>query len=267
MSLVIFIIFQTLQCGFGDRFHFSPENPSKVALNGYKDLFNDYNLLSDSDLAEWNDNIIIDERSQLESRDREFLSEHSANSEGFQYISGGAGEGDQHLKPEGSLKNQQNVKSDDSLPFYCHPPNPCPSGYRSNDGCYEFIEDNAEEQKYWIEQMQLRGMCACDEEHMFNCPRNVVDSSSQAQKIIIDNKLNDAINNFLDVENKENPWVKGDKRRSLAAKKSPIVKRDVNYQAIDNELDRLHNKQLLQNPFMEGKQLPIYAKKMSLYDA
>jgi len=43
--------------------------------------------------------------------------------------SGGAGEGKQHLTPSGSLKNVHQVKSDEALPFYCHPPNPCPKGY------------------------------------------------------------------------------------------------------------------------------------------
>ena len=41
---------------------------------------------------------------------------------------GGAGEGLQHLTPEGTQNNTQEVKSDEGLPFYCHPPNPCPKG-------------------------------------------------------------------------------------------------------------------------------------------
>jgi len=45
--------------------------------------------------------------------------------------SGGAGEGKQHLTPNGLLKNVHQVKSDEALPFYCHPPNPCPKGYTS----------------------------------------------------------------------------------------------------------------------------------------
>jgi hypothetical protein len=42
---------------------------------------------------------------------------------------GGAGEGKQHLKPNGEQKNKQEVKSDAALPAYCEPPNPCPKGY------------------------------------------------------------------------------------------------------------------------------------------
>ena len=49
---------------------------------------------------------------------------------------GGAGEGKQHLSPEGDINNTQEVKSDESLPFYCHPPNPCPKGYTGRHTSY-----------------------------------------------------------------------------------------------------------------------------------
>lgn len=60
-------------------------------------------------------------------RDQEFL-EHSSLW-GSQYMSGGAGEGKQRLRPEGSFPNRQEVKTDGTLPAYCNPPNPCPLGY------------------------------------------------------------------------------------------------------------------------------------------
>ena len=47
----------------------------------------------------------------------------------FTFSTGGAGEGKQHLKPEGDQDNKQEVKTDEALPFYCHPPNPCPKGF------------------------------------------------------------------------------------------------------------------------------------------
>ena len=37
------------------------------------------------------------------------------------------------------------------------------------DGCQELIEDTANMQKAWIEKMMSRGLCSCDEEHMFDC--------------------------------------------------------------------------------------------------
>ena len=49
--------------------------------------------------------------------------------------------------------------------------------------------------------MQLRGICACDEEHMFNCPHNI-DSNEQTKKVIIDNKLNDVIDSIFGGEDK-----------------------------------------------------------------
>jgi len=90
--------------------------------------------------------------------------------EGFQYISGGAGEGLQHLTPEGGQNNTQEVKTDQSLPFYCHPPNPCPKGFTAADGCDENVTDTAEAQKAFINEAMRSGACACDDEHMFNCP-------------------------------------------------------------------------------------------------
>lgn len=44
-------------------------------------------------------------------------------------LAGGAGEGKQHLRPDGAIKNQHQVKTDAALPAYCTPPNPCPNGY------------------------------------------------------------------------------------------------------------------------------------------
>lgn len=60
-------------------------------------------------------------------RDQEFL-QHSSLW-GSQFVSGGAGEGEQRLKPEGSVNNKQEIKTDATLPAYCNPPNPCPLGY------------------------------------------------------------------------------------------------------------------------------------------
>ena len=46
---------------------------------------------------------------------------------------GGAGEGRQHLGPNGQIPNRPEVKSDgEELPSYCNPPNPCPLGVKGN---------------------------------------------------------------------------------------------------------------------------------------
>lgn len=60
--------------------------------------------------------------------DEEELEVYSPIQTGFKYISGGAGEGRQHLSPDGNFPNRQEIKTDEELPLFCHPPNPCPLG-------------------------------------------------------------------------------------------------------------------------------------------
>jgi len=85
---------------------------------------------------------------------------------GHKYITGGAGEGEQRLRPEDDFEHREQVKSDNSLPAYCEPPNPCPVGYTAADGCIEDFENTAEFSRNYQAQQQ----CLCDHEHMFNCP-------------------------------------------------------------------------------------------------
>ncbi|CAF4409447.1 unnamed protein product, partial [Adineta steineri] len=56
---------------------------------------------------------------------------HSPIITGYKYVSGGAGEGQQHLSPSGEISNRPEVKTDEELKSYCHPPNPCPIGFES----------------------------------------------------------------------------------------------------------------------------------------
>ena len=52
------------------------------------------------------------------------------------------------------------------LPAYCDPPNPCPIGYTSADGCIEDFENTSE----FSRRYQSSQKCICDTEHMFDCP-------------------------------------------------------------------------------------------------
>lgn len=70
------------------------------------------------------------DQQQPSLRDQEFM-QHSSLW-GHQFVTGGAGEGKQHLKPDGTIKNQKQIKTDAILPAYCNPPNPCPIGYTGN---------------------------------------------------------------------------------------------------------------------------------------
>jgi len=64
------------------------------------------------------------------------------------------------------------IEDDDNndLPFYCHPPNPCPKGFTTDSGCRTDVPDTIEAQKAWIITMQDAGQCSCDQEHMRGCP-------------------------------------------------------------------------------------------------
>jgi len=85
---------------------------------------------------------------------------------GHKYITGGAGEGDQQLHEDSGFEHREQVKSDNVLPAYCEPPNPCPVGFSANDGCLEEFENSADFSRNYQAQQQ----CLCDQEHMFNCP-------------------------------------------------------------------------------------------------
>ena len=88
-----------------------------------KDVNNDGDLVERYHLQTRDDILLPREPSPR----KEYL-EHSSLY-GHQYMQGGAGEGTQLLKPDGSVSNVQVIKSDSVLPAYCNPPNPCPVGY------------------------------------------------------------------------------------------------------------------------------------------
>lgn len=78
----------------------------------------------------------------------------------FFHSKGGAGEGEQKLKPDGSISNVQVVKTDTMIPSYCTPPNPCPLGYTSEDGCLEIFKNTAS----FSREYQSMQNCMCDSE-------------------------------------------------------------------------------------------------------
>merc|ERR1712168_920607 len=57
------------------------------------------------------------------------------------------------------------------LPAYCDPPNPCPKGYTTQDGCIEEFENKADFSRVY----QSSQSCMCDTEHMFTCPQANID--------------------------------------------------------------------------------------------
>jgi len=151
---------------------------------------------------------------------------------GPKYITGGAGEGDQQLRPEDSFEQRQEVKSDNVLPAYCEPPNPCPVGYTEADGCLEEFENSADFSRNYQSQQQ----CLCDHEHMFNCPTkdnneyenelNEILAKNGAHKGMIAKKFHEK--RSIDEEPrrkkrsagffKPNPYLKGEPLRSVSKK-------------------------------------------------
>lgn len=66
------------------------------------------------------------------------------------------------MQPDGAIDNKEEVKSDEDLPAYCDPPNPCPIGVVSDDcdpRSYEIF--TAQYSKDYQEQQN----CMCDDDH------------------------------------------------------------------------------------------------------
>uniref|UniRef100_A0A6M2E0G2 Neuroendocrine protein 7B2 n=1 Tax=Xenopsylla cheopis TaxID=163159 RepID=A0A6M2E0G2_XENCH len=172
-------------------------------------------------------------------RDQEYL-QHSPLW-GQQYMSGGAGEGQQRLKPDGSAMNQQQVKTD-NLPAYCNPPNPCPVGYTEEHGCTENFENTAA----FSRDYQAAQQCMCDGEHMFRCPSSLdgsdLDDSSDSDE-------QDERQELLDME------------AGLDTRNAPeIFMAQREYRRFGSS-DNKHRSSKKMNPYLHGEKLPVAAKK------
>merc|ERR1711890_56605 len=66
----------------------------------------------------------------------------------------------------GESQDNQGFRTNTMLPAYCDPPNPCPIGYTTADGCIEDFENSSEFSRGY----RSRQKCICDTEHMFDCP-------------------------------------------------------------------------------------------------
>lgn len=119
----------------------------------------------------------------LMSRDSETLPGPIAF--GHKYMTGGAGEGEQKLRPESEFEQREQIKTDSVLPAYCEPPNPCPLGYTAADGCLEEFENSAE----FSRNYQASQTCICDQEHMFNCPGKGSDDLEESLQGLFDEQI------------------------------------------------------------------------------
>uniref|UniRef100_A0A0N4ZRP8 Neuroendocrine protein 7B2 n=1 Tax=Parastrongyloides trichosuri TaxID=131310 RepID=A0A0N4ZRP8_PARTI len=172
---------------------------------------------------------------RLGIRDSEYFSEPQIF--GHKHITGGAGEGDQFLGENNIFKHREQVKSDNILPAYCEPPNPCPVGYTSEQGCIENFENTAEASRNYQAQQE----CLCDQEHMFNCP--VPDSGDDKEDD--ENVLNELQMNMDGIDKK------------IVAKKSPPP--FVGESVMRKKRSLEHNVKI--NPYLQGEPLRSVSKK------
>ncbi|KAI3422534.1 hypothetical protein GPALN_013039 [Globodera pallida] len=149
--------------------------------------------------------------------------------------------GVQQLGPEGPFEQRQQVKSDNVLPAYCEPPNPCPIGYDEKDGCTEQFENTAEFSRSYQGQQQ----CLCDQEHMFNCPskNNREEYEQDLEQLLANNGLHKSmIAKKFHLTRAEEPRRR---KRSVAGFGQP----------------QAHSSHSRYNPYLEGAPLKSVAKK------
>nr|CAG4637343.1 EOG090X0DEG [Ceriodaphnia reticulata] len=130
------------------------------------------------------------------------------------------------LSSSGSSGNTENV-----LPAYCNPPNPCPIGYTAEDGCLEEFENTAA----FSREYQAAQDCMCDTEHMFDCPASSLNNKNSA------NSKNRAAANMVDKAIRKIMSDFQGEHKSLVSKKFFNTKSE--------------------NPYLQGDKLPIAAKK------
>jgi hypothetical protein len=154
---------------------------------------------------------------------------HSPLLTGFKYVSGGAGEGRQHLSPSGQIPNHPEVKTDEELPSYCDPPNPCPLGFEAEDcdpsPMGKFTGDYS---RFYQNQQD----CQCDDDHdecsvnsiLFTEPPNTVMSGilKRARRVRRNARRLHKVKSTNSTGNvHHNPYHKGENLRFHVAKKSP----------------------------------------------
>merc|ERR1719210_307398 len=97
------------------------------------------------------------------------------------------------------------------LPAYCDPPNPCPPGYTSADGCIEDFENSSE----FSRRYQAGQKCICDTEHMFDCPE---ENAHRGPEDIAAVNILAKIPGLVSTDSDNNPYMDGQKL-PVAAKK------------------------------------------------
>ncbi|XP_035727542.1 uncharacterized protein LOC118443929 [Vespa mandarinia] len=185
------------------------------AVNSYAEYFGNSRLSDDFDKPK---EIPIDLPADYETvdtfnpnpsiRDQEYL-QHStlwSHQHANDYYRGN----DRHrIQQSIGLKGGKDDKTENALPAYCTPPNPCPIGYTSENNCLVDFENTAAFSRHY----QSLQDCMCDTEHMADCPSNSINNNG-LPGIRISNSDFEKIIEFQD----ENPFFRGEKL-PIAAKK------------------------------------------------
>lgn len=127
-------------------------------------------------------------------------------------------------------------KSDQDLPAYCNPPNPCPIGVDMRHltaPCDIGIQNTKEFNRDWIWQKMMDGECDCDTKHMTKCPstrqkqaqQQDSDEGSQFEDLS-EEKRNNMHMTVVKKDGKRggagNPYLSGISKRSIVKKADPM---------------------------------------------
>ncbi|VDM95801.1 unnamed protein product [Thelazia callipaeda] len=161
---------------------------------------------------------------------------------GHKYMTGGAGEGAQLLRPESDFEEREKVKSDNILPSYCEPPNPCPIGYTAADGCLEEFENSAD----FSRNYQASQTCICDQEHMFNCPDKRNDDEDD---------LEESLQSILNDQGLHKTLIAKKFHEKQSESLEPRRKRSI------SAISAQHSQHQQENPYFKGEILKSVIKK------
>lgn len=117
---------------------------------------------------------------------------------------------ERHRIQPGGFRGTKDEKTENTLPAYCTPPNPCPVGYTSANNCITNFENTAA----FSRDFQSAQDCMCDTEHMLHCPGSA-ESSNQIPNVHMPRSEFEQIVEQLQ---EDNPFFRGEKL-PVAAKK------------------------------------------------
>lgn len=129
-----------------------------------------------------------------------------------------------------SFRNLQ-IKSEQTLPAYCNPPNPCPVGVEQQHGCLEEFENTAA----FSRDYQAAQECMCDNEHMFICHQDEI------------GKRNNGDGDYANFLKRQMQQPESAHKNLVAKKFHPQRQHPLGAGAA--------------NPYLAGEKLPVAAKK------